>query len=174
MVSDLETTTESSAAFFAWQFSTDREAIFHRTDEPSSLVNRLFVARHKQQRTRVETLSALICASFGEEHSAAFPPIPHTQISSRTHSLNQYIGSLLAQVSMVERVYSKYRSNVFYTWVVVEDRDQTSLEKIYEREKAIIERFPEFEFDFYVLYRKGQSVDTMISGDIDLVFIRGE
>jgi hypothetical protein len=75
---------------------------------------------------------------------------------------------------MVERVYSKYRSNVFYTWVVVEDRDQTALEKIYEREKAIIERFPEFEFDFYVLYRKGQSVDTMISGDIDTVFIRGE
>jgi hypothetical protein len=75
---------------------------------------------------------------------------------------------------MVERIYSKYRSNVFYTWVVVEDRDQTTLEKIYEREKAIIERFPEYEFDFYVLYRKGQSVDTMISGDIDLVFIRGE
>ena len=168
----VETTSDFSPPFFADEFNTEGGAVSQGTADLSSLTTEFTVARGKRRRIKTETVFALVWNQLAKEEFGASLSIHHLLISSRTHSLNWYIGNLMSEVSLVERVYSAYRNHVSYTWIVIETRDQDALQQIYQREKAIIERFPEFEFDFYVLYRGGQSIESMISGEVELVFSR--
>jgi hypothetical protein len=98
--------------------------------------------------------------------------LPSAVVSKTTDSLNHFIALRMSELPVVERVYSKYQGRVFYTWIVIEKRDQQVLREIYKREKEIIHRFQEFGFDFYVIYRSGADIGSLISGDVDLVFER--
>lgn len=87
-----------------------------------------------------------------------------------TDSLNHYIAERMAELPEVQRVYSKHEQKVFYTWVVITERDQEVQRAIYAREKQIIKRFPEFGFDFYVIYQSGADADSLVSDDVELVY----
>ena len=78
----------------------------------------------------------------------------------------------MSELPTVERVYSKCRGRVFYTWIVIEDRDKQVLREIYKREKEVIRRFRDFGFDFYVIYRSGADIESLVSGDVELLFSR--
>ena len=95
-------------------------------------------------------------------------------ISSNTHRLNQFIAATMEPVDRVERIYSKNTTKVFYTWIVFKDRDEEALDTIYQLEEWIIDRFPEFEFDFYVIYRKEMPIDSLVSGNVELIFSRSQ
>lgn len=84
--------------------------------------------------------------------------LPPTVVSKTTDSLNHFIAFRMSELPTVERVYSKYRGRVFYTWIVIKKRDQQVLREIYKRERDIIHRFQEFGFDFNVIYRSGADV----------------
>ncbi|GMR23500.1 MAG: hypothetical protein BMS9Abin37_1934 [Acidobacteriota bacterium] len=88
-----------------------------------------------------------------------------------TQSLNQHIADLMSVVPQVERVYSKYDGNTFYTWIVIEERDRDVQRAIYAIEKEIIGRFSEMCFDFYIIYRSGADIDSLVS-DVELVYDR--
>ena len=45
-----------------------------------------------------------------------------------------------------------------------------SKKAIYAREKEIINRFSDFGFDFYVIYRSNADIDSLVSGNIELVY----
>ena len=89
-----------------------------------------------------------------------------------TDSLNKFIALRMSEVPNVERVYSKYSDNVFYTWTVIEKRDKEVLRQIYQRQKGVIRRFGDFGFDFYVIYRDGADINSLLSGDLELVYER--
>jgi len=91
-------------------------------------------------------------------------------VSSETDSLNQFIAKGMSDLTQVERVYSKFDGQVFYTWIVIEQRDREVQKAVYEREQKIINRFPEYGFDFYVVYRSGADIDSLVSGEIELVY----
>jgi hypothetical protein len=94
-----------------------------------------------------------------------------------TDTLNVYIAEQMSEVNKevnkVERVYSNYKANVFYTWIVIEERDRAVQKAIYAREKQIIKRFSEMRFDFYIVYRSGADPETIISG-VELVYDRDQ
>lgn len=90
--------------------------------------------------------------------------------TTSTESLSKFIGLRMSELPTVERVYSKCRGRVFYTWIVIEQRDKQALRQIYEREVEVIKRFQDFGFDFYVIYRSGADIESLVSGDVELVF----
>ncbi len=84
--------------------------------------------------------------------------------------LNEFIGFELSLVSEIEYVFTAFRNAVFYVWVVLNQFEQGVRERIYEREKAIIDEFPMFEFDFYIISRMGRNARDLISESIELVY----
>ena len=44
--------------------------------------------------------------------------------------------------------------------------------RIYDREKAIIDEFSDFEFDFYIVARTGRDVKELISESVTLAYGR--
>lgn len=97
-------------------------------------------------------------------------PLEARVITRSTESLKAFIAQRMSDLSTVERVYSKYQDRVFYTWIVIEQRDTDVLRQIYDRELEVIERFADFGFDFYIIYRLGADVESLVSGDLELVF----
>lgn len=91
--------------------------------------------------------------------------------ASSTDTLNVFIAERMSEVGKVERVYANYKAQIFYTWIVIEERDREVQKAIYEREKRIINRFSDMRFDFYIIYRSGEDPDTIVSG-VELVYDR--
>lgn len=89
--------------------------------------------------------------------------------STDLNSLARFIAAQMSEVGPVERVYSKHQRDVYYTWIVIPKRDEKTLDAIYNKEQQIIGHFPEYEFDFYVLYREGRNHEELVSGNLERV-----
>ena len=90
-----------------------------------------------------------------------------------TSALNEFIAFELSLVPEVEFVFTAFRNSVFYVWVITEGFEEDVRRRIYDREKAIIDEFHTFEFDFYIVPMQGQSVWDLVSEEITLAFQRG-
>ena len=86
--------------------------------------------------------------------------------------LPEFLTFELSQVPEVEYIFTAFRANIFYVWIVTNEFEARVREKIYERQKTIIDEFPMFEFDFYVVAKHGSDVKELISGDVSLTFQR--
>jgi hypothetical protein len=78
-------------------------------------------------------------------------------------SIKEFISRELALEKEVEAVLTSRHGNVFYLWTVVDNPTGEVRERIFEREKAIIDGFPEYDFDFNIISRRGRSMDMLIS-----------
>lgn len=68
--------------------------------------------------------------------------------------------SLLKEVAFV---YTAFRQNdVFYAWIVIDKFERKIREAIYERQRVIIDEFPTFQFDFYIMGLDGRDVSDLI------------
>lgn len=85
--------------------------------------------------------------------STTLYPIPLTKFVSFEFSL----------VKEVETVLAAQYNNLLYLWVVVDKFDKAAREKIYAREREIIDEFREFEFDFNIISRRGRDLRELIS-----------
>lgn len=83
--------------------------------------------------------------------------------------MRHFIGERLYQVPQILRVYCQFEHDVFYTWVVLKEREIEVQQRIYEDEDDLIDRFPEFEFDFYTIYASGRDPDSLIENGSALV-----
>lgn len=166
-------TTDYSTSYFAQKLTNEAIISEQSSESYGCGAYELVVWRGKKQKIKTRCVSSVISwfpvegAEFDETRTADM-----RESTSHTHSLNKFIAARMADILAVERVYSAYRARVFYTWIILPDREQMTLREIYTRQQEIIDRFPEFEFDFYVLYKKQQPVQDMVSGDIELVFSR--
>lgn len=144
--------------------------LIHVADLPSESF-RVFVTKKRREKVILVTPAGIFCETIEQEifnsHTAVL-----RHLSSDLQSLNDFIGCAMGKIPRVERVYSAYRDRTFYTWIIIDDRDEKTLKAIYDKEKLVIDTFPEYEFDFYVLYRRDQEIDSMVSSDIELVFPR--
>ncbi len=89
-----------------------------------------------------------------------------------TTRLNRFIALELALVEEVEYILSAYRDRVFYVWVIVEVFDDSVRRRIYGRQAAVIEEFPTFEFDFYIVARGGRNLDELVTESVEVVYER--
>ncbi len=167
----LLTTSDFSSLGSDLIVNTDQDPFPIQIADLSSESFRVFVTKKRREKVILETPAGIFCETTEQNifnsHTAVL-----RHLSSDLYSLNNYIGCCMGKIPRVERVYSAYRDRTFYTWIIIDDRDEETLKTIYEEEKLIIDIFSEYEFDFYILYRRDQEIDSMVSSDIELVFPR--
>lgn len=105
-------------------------------------------------------------------HGAALTRSDAQQRTSSEDSLVRFIAEMMARIGAVESVHCRDREDVFYIWLVVAANDDDTLDRILATEQLIIERFPECEFDFYIVYRNDESYEDLIGHDVRLVWTR--
>ena len=96
-----------------------------------------------------------------------------TPTEVQTSALNEFIAFELSLVPEVEFVFTAFRNDVFYAWVIVDKFEEEVRGRIYERERAIIDEFQTFEFDFYIIARLGRDVWDLVSEEINLAYQKG-
>lgn len=95
-----------------------------------------------------------------------------TPLKVPTSALNEFIAFELSLVPEVEFVFTALRNSVLYVWVVVDKFEEKIRERIYDRERAVIDEFLSLEFDFYIVARLVRDVWDLVSEDITLAFER--
>ncbi len=120
----------------------------------------------RRQRSRVYVATQL----FGCSNDVIFQSIMSESFIfiSSLLDMRHFLAKRLYQVPEVLRVYGKFEHDVFYTWVVTDERDLEAQRLIYEIEDDLIERFPEFEFDFYTVYALGRDPDLLVDSTLAL------
>lgn len=93
-------------------------------------------------------------------------------IEVQTKCLKEFIALELSSVAEVEYVFSAFRNKVFYVWVLLNRFENEVRERIYDREGLVIDEFPMFEFDFYLISRMGRDPGELVSESIELVYDR--
>jgi hypothetical protein len=87
-------------------------------------------------------------------------------IAVATSDLRDFIAFEFSLVQEVEYVFTAFRENqIFYAWIITDDFESSVRESVYERQQAIIDEFPMFEFDFYIIARKGRHVEELIGDE---------
>jgi len=95
---------------------------------------------------------------------------PLTSVS--TSALNEFIAFEISLVSEVEAVFTAFRNEVFYVWVIVNRFADDVRARIYDRQRAIIDEFSTFEFDFYIIAGLGRDPWELVSESVTLAFQR--
>lgn len=85
-----------------------------------------------------------------------------------------FIGLELSLVREVERVFVDRDKNgkEFRVIEVVKDRDPDVRAKVYAREQAIIDAYPNLDFDFHIVARMNRDLRDVLSGIGKLTFER--
>lgn len=96
--------------------------------------------------------------------------VPLTSVA--TIALNEFIGFEISLVPEVETVFTAFRNQVFYVWVIVNRFAADVRTSIYDRQRAIIDEFPTFEFDFYIIAGLGRDPWDLVSESVTLAFQR--
>lgn len=91
-----------------------------------------------------------------------------------TTGLQYFIAFEFSLLPEVAYVYTALRDNdVYYVWIVVDEFSRAVREKAYQRQRSIIDEFPTFQFDFYIIGLSGQSIDDLIGdGSMHLTYER--
>ena len=88
-----------------------------------------------------------------------------------TSSLRELIAFEFSLVRDVQYVFTAFRENhVFYAWVVVDRFEEDVRNQIYNRQEAVIDEFPELEFDFYIISRMGRDIGDLIDTSAQLTY----
>ena len=89
-------------------------------------------------------------------------------------SPSNFIGCELSLVPEVEAVYveSSESTKNFRILTVVDKRDPEVRAKVYARERAIIDEFSAFEFDFHIISRMGRDLRQVINETGKIAFKR--
>lgn len=128
-----------------------------------------YMDRPKKQRTRKDIPTTI----FPCRNNFVFEPLMATETGPATFissllDMRYFLAKRLYQVPQVLKIYSKFEHDIFYTWVVTDERDLEAQAVIYKIEDEMIERFPEFEFDFYTVYALGRDPDLLVDSTLAL------
>ncbi|HML18815.1 MAG TPA: hypothetical protein VK419_17410 [Bryobacteraceae bacterium] len=88
-------------------------------------------------------------------------------------SLKNFLGQEMSLVPEVEAVYVSAENRTLHVWIVVDEFERRTREKIYERETAIIDEFGAYDFGFNILSRRGRNLVSVINDPtLDVAFVR--
>jgi hypothetical protein len=90
-----------------------------------------------------------------------------------TPTLNQFVALSISAVPEVEQVSTLLQGNALQVEIVVDAFDAEVRNRIYERQEAIIHEFEMFEFDFYIVSRRGRDLsECPVDSSFNLAFRR--
>ncbi len=78
-----------------------------------------------------------------------------------THSLERFFVEKLPRDSRIEHVYWDSEDDVLKIWTIIPEPDFELEEPIYEAQMAFMDRFPQYQCDFSVIYRFGKPLDDI-------------
>ena len=86
----------------------------------------------------------------------------------------QALWERLVTIPAVEAVMARRTGNRYMVWTVADRPDERTRELVYWQEWALMEQYPDLDFDFHLLERQGQPLETLVTvTDMD-VFMRQE
>jgi hypothetical protein len=74
-------------------------------------------------------------------------------------SVKQYISQELALEKDVEAVLLWRDGKLFHIWTVANNPDTETRKRIFEREKAVIDKVEDYDFDFNIIARRDRKLD---------------
>ena len=90
-------------------------------------------------------------------------------------SFEAFVGMELSMVPEVESVFvewDKENGKAYHVFTVINARDRNARARVYEREQAIMDEFPTFDFNFRVIQRMDRDLDQVIEKVGKLAFQR--
>ena len=90
-----------------------------------------------------------------------------------TVELNEFIAFELSLVQEVKFVLTAFRDNhVFYVWLGIEPFEESVRTRVYDRQRAVIDAFPMFDFDFYIICATEEGAAEFASPSVHLAYKR--
>lgn len=109
----------------------------------------------------------------GVPFSIKTPRMPLYISSKPTFSVETVVRFELSMVKQVEAVFVDREADGEYKIIsVVNQRDVSIREKVYEREEAIMDEYPTLKFDFHVLARMNRKIEDVITTSRKSIFNR--
>jgi hypothetical protein len=90
--------------------------------------------------------------------------------STINDSLAKYFLSLVPAEAQIERVYWTFEGVILRIWIIMDHPDYKAEVPIYDAELRFMDRFPELEFDFSIIYRFGKAIEQIAPTDANLAF----
>jgi hypothetical protein len=81
------------------------------------------------------------------------------------NSVEETIGSILAEVPAVERVYVSHYGNSVRVMTLINDDEDDVYDQIYVIERRLIRDHPTYDFDFRVVARRGRPEEEFMYTD---------
>ena len=88
------------------------------------------------------------------------------------HDIGHFIGHALSEVPEVEYVLTNVEGKFFIVWTVIDKVDWRVMDSIYDIELAIMDKFPDMEFDFHLICRQGRDPKALLPSEGKLAFSR--
>ncbi|MBI3995602.1 MAG: hypothetical protein HY349_06475 [Nitrospirae bacterium] len=91
--------------------------------------------------------------------------------TTNENRLQDFVAKIIAEVSGVEYIYCRREGQVNYIWAIINELDPQVRRAVYKKEMAIIDLFPEMDFDFNIIARMNKPIQSIISQDgIELIY----
>jgi len=94
------------------------------------------------------------------ESPSEFWEFPHIA-DTVTHSLAGFFAALLPKDKRIEHVYWFSEDDVLKVWTVIPEPDFEIQEPVYQAQMDFMEKFPEYECDFSVIFRFNRPFDDV-------------
>ncbi len=87
---------------------------------------------------------------------------------SHYEGMCKYIAKTIREVPEVNLIYGKMEDANIYIITLLDEYDKEARRSVYRYQREILNNFPEFNFDFYVVAMNGQKPESMVSDLISL------
>lgn len=114
-----------------------------------------------------KTVDSVAVKSDKQEQQAQAQPIPVKEFRSR-HAMPQLdfrnaVAFELAAIPEVEAVFTSEYGKVFFVWTVVNERNQELYERLYEKERELIQANQAVQFDFTIMASRGHDPRVLVN-----------
>ena len=91
--------------------------------------------------------------------------------STISDSLAKFFVSFLPPDSKIEQIYWAFEGSVLRIWTIIDNPDDVVEEPIYEAQLRFMDKFPDVDCDFTVIYRLGKPLEEISPELANRVFI---
>lgn len=107
-------------------------------------------------------LSAWVYSQYAEPHAT----------DTQLHSLMRRFANLVSHLPEIERIFWKLEDDRVRVWTIIDQPSLATETQIYDAQLEFMDRFPEFSFDFAVIFRQGKNPDQIHPAGAAPVFSR--
>jgi hypothetical protein len=91
--------------------------------------------------------------------------------NSYENRLQDFIKNQISKVTEVEFIFCRSEEQAYFVWTIINKLDPNVRKTIYEYQKFIVQSFPEQMFDFYIVARTDDPIDSIVGEKgMELIF----